>query len=124
MLHNTSKTLGFQKIMVYKTPPGGEVNHISLMAYLESLVKVNTLVEHHVFNQFHCYLNALVPLKCQFYQHTWSAMRFWVQIRSMGENEISTFSYSLITLECIYKISAQYYERFLRNLNLITLAQK
>ena len=24
MLQNTSKTLGFQKIMVYKTPPGGE----------------------------------------------------------------------------------------------------
>ena len=23
MLQNTSKTLGFQKIMVYKTPPGG-----------------------------------------------------------------------------------------------------
>ena len=23
MLQNTAKTLGFQKIMVYKTPPGG-----------------------------------------------------------------------------------------------------
>ena len=23
MLQNTSKTIGFQKIMVYKTPPGG-----------------------------------------------------------------------------------------------------
>ena len=36
MLQNTSKTLGFQKIMVYKTPPGGggEVNHIWLMAYI------------------------------------------------------------------------------------------
>ena len=33
MLQNTSKTLGFQKIMVYKTPPGGEVNHIWLVAY-------------------------------------------------------------------------------------------
>ena len=35
MLQNTSKTLGFQKIMVYKTPPGGgEVNHIWLVAYV------------------------------------------------------------------------------------------
>ena len=34
MVQNTSKTLGFQKIMVYKTPPGGgEVNHIWLVAY-------------------------------------------------------------------------------------------
>ena len=33
MLQNTSKTIGFQKIMVYKTPPGGEVNHIWLVAY-------------------------------------------------------------------------------------------
>ena len=33
MLQNTSKTLAFQKIMVYKTPPGGEVNHIWLVAY-------------------------------------------------------------------------------------------
>ena len=36
MLQNTSKTLGFQKIMVYKTPPGGEVNHIWLVAYTHS----------------------------------------------------------------------------------------
>ena len=38
MLQNISKTLGFQKIMVYKTPPGGgggEVNHIWLVAYLK-----------------------------------------------------------------------------------------
>ena len=34
MLQNTSKTLGFKKNMVYKTPPMGEVNHIWLVAYL------------------------------------------------------------------------------------------
>ena len=34
MLQNTSKTLGFKEIMVYKTFPGvGEVNHIWLVAY-------------------------------------------------------------------------------------------
>ena len=44
MLQNISKTLRFQKIMVYKTPPwgggGGEVNHIWLVAYIFSYRKI------------------------------------------------------------------------------------
>ena len=34
MLQNTCKTLGFKKNMVYKIPPGGEVNHIQPVAYI------------------------------------------------------------------------------------------
>ena len=33
MLQNPRKTLGFKKNMVYKIPPGGEVNHIQPVAY-------------------------------------------------------------------------------------------
>ena len=33
MLQNPCKTLGFKKNMVYKIPPGGEVNHIQPVAY-------------------------------------------------------------------------------------------
>ena len=33
MLQNSCKTLGFKKNMVYKIPPGGEVNHIQPVAY-------------------------------------------------------------------------------------------
>ena len=33
MLQNPRKTLGFKKNMVYKNPPGGEVNHIQPVAY-------------------------------------------------------------------------------------------
>ena len=35
MLQNPCKTLGFKKNMVYKIPPGGEVNHIQPVAYIE-----------------------------------------------------------------------------------------
>ena len=34
MLQNPYKTLGFKKNMVYKIPPGGEVNHIQPVAYM------------------------------------------------------------------------------------------
>ena len=33
MLQNPRKTLGLKKNMVYKIPPGGEVNHIQPVAY-------------------------------------------------------------------------------------------
>ena len=33
MLQNPCKTLSFKKNMVYKIPPGGEVNHIQPVAY-------------------------------------------------------------------------------------------
>ena len=33
MLQNPCKTLGFMKNIVYKIPPGGEVNHIQPVAY-------------------------------------------------------------------------------------------
>ena len=35
MLQNPRKTFGFKKKMVYKIPPGGEVNHIQPVAYLD-----------------------------------------------------------------------------------------
>ena len=35
MMQNPCKTLGFKKNMVYKIPPGGEVNHIKPVAYTE-----------------------------------------------------------------------------------------
>ena len=34
MLQNPFKTLGYKKNMVYKIPPGGEVNHIQPVAYV------------------------------------------------------------------------------------------
>ena len=34
MLQNPCKTLGFKKNMVYKIPPGGEVNYIQPVAYI------------------------------------------------------------------------------------------
>ena len=43
MLQNTSKTLGFKKNIVYKTPPGGEVNHIWLVAYTEGLLSLGSI---------------------------------------------------------------------------------
>ena len=39
MLQNPCKTLGFKKNMVYKIPPGGEVNHIQPVAYKQPLKK-------------------------------------------------------------------------------------
>ena len=41
MLQNPCKTLGFKKNMVYKIPPGGEVNHIQPVAYMTSCSNVN-----------------------------------------------------------------------------------
>ena len=38
MLQNSRKTLGLKKIMVYKIPPGGEVNHIQPVAYKLSIL--------------------------------------------------------------------------------------
>ena len=39
MLQNPCKTLGFKKNMVYKIPPGGEVNHIQPVAYISHKMK-------------------------------------------------------------------------------------
>ena len=33
MLQNPCKVLGYKKNMVYKTPPGGKVNHIQPVAF-------------------------------------------------------------------------------------------
>ena len=38
MLQNPRKTLGYTKNMVYKIPPGGEVNHIQPVAYTFSML--------------------------------------------------------------------------------------
>ena len=43
MLQNPRKTLGFKKNMVYKIPPGGEVNHIQPVAYCISISKLKML---------------------------------------------------------------------------------
>ena len=40
MLQNPCKTMGFKKNMVYKIPPGGEVNHIQPVAYKVSVNRV------------------------------------------------------------------------------------
>ena len=52
MLQNPCKTLGFKKKMVFKIPPGGEVNHIQPVAYnqaqinrLLSLVQLLSLLD-------------------------------------------------------------------------------
>ena len=39
MLQNPRKTLGFKKNMVYKIPPGGEVNYIQPVAYDQDKTK-------------------------------------------------------------------------------------
>ena len=46
MLQNPRKTLGFKKSMVYKIPPGGEVNHIQPVAYngLENNFLIRSLI--------------------------------------------------------------------------------
>ena len=44
MLQNPCKTLGFKKNMVYKIPPGGEVNHIQPVAYRQGQ-RANRLVK-------------------------------------------------------------------------------
>ena len=44
MLQNPRKTLGFKKNMVYKIPPGGEVNHIQPVAYSYLLSNYNIIV--------------------------------------------------------------------------------
>ena len=48
MLQNPCKTLGFKKNMVYKIPPGGEVNHIQPVAYMLSLCNKRCLRWEHV----------------------------------------------------------------------------
>ena len=50
MLQNPCKTLGFKKNMVYKIPPGGEVNHIQPVAY--HTLKVGTSYFVHVSRFF------------------------------------------------------------------------
>ena len=44
MLQNPCKTLGFKKNMVYKIPPGGEVNHIQPVAYVGLFLYVYLLL--------------------------------------------------------------------------------
>ena len=74
MLQNTSKTLGFQKIMVYKTPPGGgEVNHIWLVAYIcftQNISLIGTVVlEKKSFERFLPYMGmaAILNFERQFF---------------------------------------------------------
>ena len=64
MLQNTAKTLGFQKIMVYKTPPGGggEVNHIWLVAYMFKILwKRGEIAPEEQEEQFPLIHNILLP---------------------------------------------------------------
>ena len=49
MLQNPCKTLGFKKNMVYKIPPGGEVNHIQPVAYTEPTLGVKGVISLFVF---------------------------------------------------------------------------
>ena len=62
MLQNACKILGFKKNMVYKIPPGGEVNHIQPVAY-----KWDTFIPSKVFLllsfQF-CIVNGTCSKKC------------------------------------------------------------
>ena len=44
MLQNPCKTLSFKKNMVYKIPPGGEVNHIQPVAYSLSITSPVSLL--------------------------------------------------------------------------------
>ena len=44
MLQNPCKTLGFKKNMVYKIPPGGEVNHIQPVAYVYIILKLSMIL--------------------------------------------------------------------------------
>ena len=77
MLQNTSTTIGFQKIMVYKTPPGGggggEVDHIWLVAYNYRLFKTDFERSHYLDfipeNMYKCLLrfrtrNHRLPVEC------------------------------------------------------------
>ena len=48
MLQNPRKTLGFKKNMVYKIPPGGEVNHIQPVAYQD--LTMENLIRHHLIS--------------------------------------------------------------------------
>ena len=53
MLQNPCKTLGFKKNMVYKIPPGKEVNHIQPVAYQKlkcHLKAVMILGRFHLFS--------------------------------------------------------------------------
>ena len=47
MLQNPCKTLGFKTNMVYKIPPGGEVNHIQPVAYIILMLNCFKLVKCH-----------------------------------------------------------------------------
>ena len=66
MLQNTSKTLGFQKIMVYKTPPGGEVNHIWLMAYFPTVCHFKS--EQCITRPHNSVVNGPILLKSNFFK--------------------------------------------------------
>ena len=59
MLQNPRKTLGFKKNMVYKIPPGGEVNHIQPVAYVH-LIAALDVKECPVSNFFKPTLHQLV----------------------------------------------------------------
>ena len=58
MLQNPCKTLGFKKIMVYKIPGGGGVNHIQPVAYLGSSL-IFTSTEPLFFCFLFCFFFAL-----------------------------------------------------------------
>ena len=61
MLQNPCKTLGFKKNMVYKIPPGGEVNHIQPVAYT-SIFCLMIYLRHFaifVFQIIGCLLNGV-----------------------------------------------------------------
>ena len=65
MLQNPCKTLGFKKNMVYKIPPGGEVNHIQPVAYSQEvdicikviMMRVNIKLLNLLLYCFHYILN-------------------------------------------------------------------
>ena len=75
MLQNPRKTISFKKNIVYKIPPGGEVNHIQPVAYTSGYLnqwcqngknhwingihisfdcEINAFLHNHISNRFWC----------------------------------------------------------------------
>ena len=74
MLQITCKTLGFKKKMVYKIPPGGEVNHIQPVAYYLCFVSFPCGILYQMW-----YLIVSIPDLC--YLYSFEMFRIFLQVR-------------------------------------------
>ena len=89
MLQNPCKTLGFKKNMVYKIPPGGEVNHIQPVAYWLCLLRPSTPFARPRLHFF----KLLFRLSCNFMRIFVKTMENWWSKNLFLKSLLSVFEF-------------------------------